>query len=161
VSNTLLRARLGGLTAAPVPEGIVLREATRADATTIAAAYHASYDGDWTAAESLEDIERAFDGGNGTLLTTASFVALDHDGHILGAVLTVLDAPWDHTPRGPFVIDVFVVPAARGRGIGRALMLAAMAGSPAPTIALRVERDNAAALALYASLGFDEAGDAG
>ena len=120
----------------------------------IAAAYHASYDGEWTLAESLEDIERAFDGGHGALVPQASLVAVDDDGAILGAVLTVLDPPWDHTPRGSFVIDVFVVPAARGRGVGRALMLAAMAGAPAPTIALRVENDNAAALALYASLGF-------
>jgi ribosomal protein S18 acetylase RimI-like enzyme len=157
VSNTLLQAKLGpptALAAAPLPAGVLLREATRADAPAIAAAYHASYDGEWTPAESLEDIERAFNGGHGALIPQASLVAVSHDGAIVGAVLTVLDAPWDHTPRGPFVIDVFVTPSARGRGIGRALMVAAMAGSPGPTIALRVEDDNPAALALYESLGF-------
>jgi ribosomal protein S18 acetylase RimI-like enzyme len=137
-----------------MPAGIELREATPADAPSIATAYHASYDGEWTTAESLEDIERAFDGGHGALIPRASLVAEESDGSIVGAVLTVLEAPWDHTPPGPFVIDVFVVPGKRGRGIGRALMLAAMAGSPGLTIALRVEDDNATALALYESLGF-------
>ena len=156
MGSTLLQARLGEPTAVPLLVGAVLREASRVDAAEIADAYHAAYDGEWTPTESLEDIERAFDGGHGTLLPQASFVAVGDDGAILGAVLTVLDAPWDHTPRGPFVIDVFVLPMARGRGVGRALMLAAMAGSPEPTIALRVERDNAVALELYESLGFDE-----
>lgn len=156
MSNTLLQATLGLPTApaAPPPAGVLLREATRADARAIAAAYHASYEGEWTAAESLEDIERAFDGGHGALIPQASLVAVEPDGAIVGAVLTVLDAPWDHTPRGPFVIDVFVVPGERGRGLGRALMVAAMAGSPGSTIALRVEDDNPAAIALYEGLGF-------
>jgi ribosomal protein S18 acetylase RimI-like enzyme len=149
------------LAAAPSLEGVLLREATRADAQAIAAAYHESYKGEWTPAESLEDIERAFDGGHGALIPQASLAAVGADGAIVGAVLTVLDAPWDHTPRGPFVIDVFVVPGARDRGIGRALMLAAMAGSPGHSIALRVEDDNAAAIGLYRSLGFErvERGD--
>jgi ribosomal protein S18 acetylase RimI-like enzyme len=154
VSNRLLQASLGEPRVMSMPAGIVLREATPVDAPSIAAAYHASYDGEWAAAESLEDIERTFDGGYGAPIPSATLVAEESDGSIVGAVLTVLDAPWDHTPRGPFVIDVFVAPGQRGRGIGRALMLAAMAGCPGLTIALRVEDDNAAALALYESLGF-------
>jgi ribosomal protein S18 acetylase RimI-like enzyme len=156
VSNSLLQAPLGAPSApaVPLPGGVLLRAATRADAPAIAAVYHASYDGEWTVAESLEDIERAFDGGHGALIPQATLVAEESDGSIVGAVLTVLDAPWDHTPRGPFVIDLFVAPGKRGRGLGRALMAAAMSGSPGISIALRVEGDNTAALALYESLGF-------
>ena len=72
----------------------------------------------------------------------------------MGAVLTVAQAPWPDVPRGPFVIDLFVLESHRGHGLGESLMRAAMAGAPGDTIGLRVEDDNAAALSLYAKLGF-------
>jgi GNAT superfamily N-acetyltransferase len=56
-------------------------------------------------------------------------------------------------PRGPFVIDLFVLPASRRRGTGRALVQAALAAVPG-TVALRVDDTAAEARALYAGLGF-------
>ena len=75
MGSTLLQARLGAPRSARMPDGVLLRAADRVDAAAIAAAYHASYDGEWTAAESLEDIERAFDSGHGALVPLASLVA--------------------------------------------------------------------------------------
>ena len=154
MSNTLLSAPLGAVAAAPPAAGYALRPAAQKDASAIAKAYLLSYDGAWTFEEALEDVERAFANGHGQLLADASRIAVDSDSTCIGAVFTVLDPPWKATPPGPFIIDVFVVPAARGRGIGRSLMTAAMAAAPGATIALRVEDDNAAAIALYGSLGF-------
>lgn len=53
--------------------------------------------------------------------------------------------------------DLFVVPAARRRGVARALMAAAQAfagSTGAVRIALETTRDNRAAQALYESLGY-------
>ena len=157
MSASLLSASLGAVAAAPAAAGFALRPAVEKDASAIAKAYLLSYDGAWTFEDALEDIERAFAHGHGQLLTDASRIAVDSDGTCIGAILTVLDPPWKGTPPGPFIIDVFVVPAARGRGIGRSLVTAAMAGAPGATIALRVEDDNAVAIALYGSLGFARA----
>ena len=117
--------------------------------------YHASYDGAWSMREAIDDIIGNFGGRSGALLEDASLVAVHPTSRrILGAVFTVTGAPWPDAPQGPFVIDLFSAKAFRRQGIARALMLAAMAASPGETIALRVEDDNAGALALYRSLGF-------
>ncbi|MBI1200758.1 MAG: ribosomal-protein-alanine N-acetyltransferase [Phenylobacterium sp.] len=59
------------------------------------------------------------------------------------------------------VLTVGVAPWARRRGIGAALMTAAVAAARtagAQAMFLEVDADNAAALALYESLGFERAG---
>ena len=59
------------------------------------------------------------------------------------------------------ILTLAVAPAARGQGLGRALLLSAAAHAVslrATTIFLEVGADNPAALALYASLGFDRVG---
>jgi N-alpha-acetyltransferase 10/11 len=130
-----------------------IRPLTRSDAAEIAAAYHASYPGDWTIEDAAGDVERWFAGHHGRLVPPASLGWFE-DGRLLGAVVTVTNAPSPDTPQGAFVIDLFVLPSERRRGIGRALMLAAMAASPGTSIGLRVEEDNTAARALYGALGF-------
>ena len=83
-------------------------------------------------------------------------------GRPAGAVLTVERSIWDEGLEGPFVIDLFVDPQLRGRGIGRALMTGAMlacrnAGDA--QLSLRVgEGTSDAAHRLYGSLGFRRAG---
>lgn len=59
------------------------------------------------------------------------------------------------------ILTLAVAPAARGKGLGRALMDAAIAEAKtmgADAMFLEVASDNAAALALYAGLGFVRAG---
>lgn len=59
------------------------------------------------------------------------------------------------------ILTLAVVPAARGRGLGRALLQAAIAQARdmgAETMFLEVGADNPQALALYAGLGFAKVG---
>ena len=59
------------------------------------------------------------------------------------------------------ILTLAVRPAARGKGLGRALLLAAIAEARAlgaATMFLEVGADNPAALALYAGLGFANVG---
>jgi ribosomal-protein-alanine N-acetyltransferase len=60
------------------------------------------------------------------------------------------------------ILTLAVAPAARGKGVGRALLEAAMTKAKAlgaETMFLEVGADNPAALALYAGLGFAKVGD--
>jgi [ribosomal protein S18]-alanine N-acetyltransferase len=60
------------------------------------------------------------------------------------------------------ILTLAVTPAARGKGLGRALLQAAISkarAAGAQTMFLEVGADNPAARALYASLGFVKVGD--
>ncbi len=54
-----------------------------------------------------------------------------------------------------WIATVGVLPAWRGRGIGRALMEACEARLPTPRIRLTVRQDNDIAIRLYESLGYE------
>jgi [ribosomal protein S18]-alanine N-acetyltransferase len=94
-----------------------------------------------------------------TLLSAANVsgeAAVDPaSGQLRGFVLTRLAA--DEAE----ILTIAVEAALRGRGVGRALLAAHMARLVplgAKKLFLEVERDNAAALALYAKFGFREVG---
>jgi GNAT superfamily N-acetyltransferase len=102
--------------------------------------------------EATDDVLASWRGDYGRWLTDGSIGAW-RDGELVGAVLTVADAPWPDVPRGPFIIDLFVVPDARRRGIGRALVQSVRRRLDT-SIGLRVDDTAPEARALYASIGF-------
>lgn len=107
--------------------------------------------------EAVQEIRDTFAGEYGTLRHDASAMAI-LNGRVLGAVLVVERSIWDAELDGPFIIDLFVDPVARGTGLGRALVQHAVnqcAAAGDEGLSLRVgEGTSPAAHALYRSLGF-------
>ena len=110
------------------------------DAACLAALHAASFAGAWDAAAIAQ------------LLDTPGTFAFHHqDGFVMAR------AAGDEAE----ILTLAVAPAARGRGLGRALLQAAInkAGAlGAQTMFLEVGADNPHALALYAGLGFAKVG---
>ncbi|WP_022882397.1 GNAT family N-acetyltransferase [Gryllotalpicola ginsengisoli] len=140
--------------------GLRVRPITNADREDLAVLYRDSYPpevGAHDLDEARTEIDMTFAGDFGKLRRDASLLALI-GGDPAGAVLVVARSIWDEDLPGPFVIDLFVHPSHRGLGIGRALMVGAIAACRAhgdTTLSLRVgEGTSPAAHALYAGLGF-------
>ncbi|RRD35041.1 GNAT family N-acetyltransferase [Leucobacter sp. OH2974_COT-288] len=104
----------------------------------------------------VTDIKAALAGEYGRFLPASNLV-YQKDKEILGCVMVVDSPPWDDVANLVFVIDIFVEPKHRSKGIGKNLLQAALSAIP-PTreVGLRVESENTAAVALYRSLGFVE-----
>lgn len=80
------------------------------------------------------------------------------DGQRVGYVAVCFGFSLEFGGRDAFVDELYVVPEARGRGVGRAALAAAMRAAAAQGVRalhLEVGRTNARARALYESLGFD------
>lgn len=154
MGNALLTGP-GGAPERGAPSGVEVRRLQPADLGAVGHAYWSAYVGTPDAmsrVQAEDDVVAAWDGQYGRLLHAACLGAWC-DGELAGAVLTVEDAPWPDVPPGPFIIDLFVVPTTRRRGVGRALV-AAVQHRVRSRVALRVDDDARAARALYASLGF-------
>src|SRR5690606_14521286 len=85
----------------PVIDGVEVRSPARSDIPLLGALYFSAYEpgvAGADVAEATADIEASFDGDYGELWPEASAVAIRHD-QIVGAVLTVKEAPWDDTPK--------------------------------------------------------------
>ncbi len=85
------------------------------------------------------------------LATPGAFAFSSHDGFVLARA----------AGGEAEILTLAVAPPARGRGLGRALLQAAIAKAKAlgaETLFLEVGADNPAALALYAGLGFAKVG---
>jgi ribosomal-protein-alanine acetyltransferase len=116
-----------------------LREATAADLPALVAAQAACFPGDpWSPAQVAEELGRP--GG--------VFLVQPEDDGLAGFVIgwAVLDEL--------HLLQVGVLPAARGRGLGRRLVEGLLAAVRSEVCWLEVRHDNGAALALYAALGF-------
>jgi ribosomal protein S18 acetylase RimI-like enzyme len=143
---------------AQLDHGGDIRFATDRDVSGLAELYLAAYPRSVVSDldEARDELGQTFAGQYGTLNLAASPVAESGDG-IVGAVLTVHEAPWYDTPPGPFIIEVMVHPDHRRRRLGLRCMLAAagaLSSAGERTAALRVMSDNEAAMALYRGLGF-------
>lgn len=138
---------------------VELRTPARSDIQGIGRLYFVAYEpglvGE-TVEEAIADIEASWNGDYGEFWEEGSVIA-EKDGRIVGALLTVKQAPWDQTPDGTFIIELFVDSELRGRGIARRLMergLDAMANQGARSVGLRVLADNTRAQNFYRSVGF-------
>lgn len=153
----LSRVLAGGL---PKMDGHAVRSLAWEDKKALAELYYASYSRELVADmdAAIEEMEQTFRGEFGDLDTDASLVVEDV-GRLLGSILTVEEAPWQDTPPGPFIIDLFVHPTARRRGLARYMIVTAagrLARKGRRTVALRVLSGNTAALGLYDLLGFKQ-----
>lgn len=159
VANTLMVSEPAGHASPVPPPGIDLRPIGEPDLVEVGHAYWRAYRGtpdEMPPAEAAADVLAAWRGEYGRWLT-AGCVAARAEGQIVGAVITVTDAPWPDVPRGPFVTDLFIVPGMRRRGIGRSLVQAALSGCRTGP-GLRVDDAAPGARALYDSLGFRPVG---
>lgn len=143
-----------------IPEDVSLRRIIAADRDDLAVLYFVSYPPDIGAADlrdSIAEIDMTFAGDFGELRLDASQIAFVSDNPA-GAILVTSRSIWDADLLGPFVIDLFVDPRFRGRGVGKALITTAIAACQRRSdraISLRVgEGTSPAANVLYSRLGF-------
>jgi GNAT superfamily N-acetyltransferase len=136
-----------------------VRRSEPADIDQLAALYFASYQPrDVVATQQVARAEMAgsFAGDFGELWLDLSVVACD-PRRLVSAIQVVRRAPWEDTPPGPFVIELFTSPHHRRQG--RHLLTEAIRGATEAgetVIGLRVESENPAAVTLYRDLGFTD-----
>ena len=83
------------------------------------------------------------------------------EGRPIGYLILTLGYSVEYGGRDGFIDDLYLVPAARGRGVGGALLEFALASAAAlgiRTLHLEVEAGNEPAARLYRSAGFEESG---
>jgi ribosomal protein S18 acetylase RimI-like enzyme len=134
-------------------EEIQIRVAVSADAAEIARLLH---DFNTEFSEPSPGVDRLTDTVAGVILRGEATVLLAGDGPDGLAVLRFRTAIWSSGPEA-HLQELYVVPALRGHGIGRALLEAAVAAARAAGaswIDLNTSTDDEAAIALYESAGF-------
>jgi len=151
------------LPAPETPAGVTLRPQESTDVLALGALYWNSYPRGAAAIDledAVEEMEGVFAGEYGTPVEAASLVVVDEDGLLIGCVQTVTSPPWEGIPAVPFVIELFVHPDHRRRGLGTLLLLAvgqACQEQGWQSLALNVQEETSAeAVHLYRRLGFTE-----
>ncbi len=151
------------LPAPETPAGVTLRPQMPSDAQALGALYWDSYPKGAAAVDledAVEEMEGVFAGEYGAPVEQASLVVEDSDGTVIGCVQTVTSPPWEGIPAVPFVIELFVHPEHRRRGLGTLLLLAAANACHElgwESMALNVQEETAGeAQHLYNRLGFVE-----
>jgi len=132
---------------------VTTRAMTAADAKPVLAIYQAGMDGGNASFEHTAPTWQAFDASK---LAAHRLVAVDEQDTVLGWV-AVSAVSSRAVYAGVVEHSVYVDPAARGRGVGRALLHALIAATEAAgiwTIQSGVFPENTASLALHLSCGF-------
>lgn len=132
---------------------IVCRPVTRADAATLHRLLQALSDHD--GGGPVGGVDTLLAHGFGPRPLFHALLAEDA-GQVLGMILYYPDYSTHRGKPGLFVQDFYVLPEARGRGVGKRLLSAAMAQQDwgAAYVTLGVDPGNAAARAVYDKLGF-------
>ena len=146
-------------TEAPPGDGYSIRTIKPEDKAQLTKLYHDSYTRDLVTDmdDATKEIEQTFLGEFGTLDLDASLVVIEGE-RLIGSILTVEEAPWPDTPAGPFIIDLFIHPDTRRRGLAHAMIseaVLALSKKGKKTAALRVLSNNMGAIRLYQKLGFE------
>ncbi|TLM73074.1 GNAT family N-acetyltransferase [Pseudarthrobacter sp. NamB4] len=136
------------------------RRIKAADVPRLADLYlHAYADGTYNpnTEKAADRIRAIFEGARGAPIPEASFLTADADGNIIAAIVTTNRVLGDHGSETAFVAELFTHPDHRRKGLAERLLKHAMhalhrAGHR--TLAVTVNIDNAAALALYLSRDF-------
>ena len=147
-----------------LPGGLDFRGLDVGMADDLAQCYLMSYPPDVAASdldEAREEMNATFRGDYGKLRADASTTAWV-GGRLAGAIMVVTHSIWDAHLTGPFIIDLFIDPHARGKGIGRALVQHAIAtccDAGDHTLSLRFGQGTSdAAMRIYQWLGFRSVG---
>ena len=127
-------------------------------------------------AELLVDLARAFHSEDGHPLSPEGEAALRHivtgepmahcwlirgAGDVIGYIVLTLGYSIEHGGRDGFIDDLYLVPSARGRGVGSAVLdfaLERARGLEIRTVHLEVDPANERATGVYRSRGFAENG---
>ena len=80
----------------------------------------------------------------------------EENGELLGYAMTARSFSTEFGKPCVWLEDLFVAPAARGRGVGRALLSFVLAKHPGAVFRLEAERENEKAVRLYEGVGFAE-----
>jgi mycothiol synthase len=138
---------------AAFPNGVRIERWTRERDAAIREAYNAAFADRGFAGDGIAEWAAGPFSGQESFRPELSFLALE-GGTISGFVLCTVE---DDEPHTGWIDTVGVRPAARGRGIADALLLAAMRAMHAAGLqdaALRVNDDNPRARRVYDRLGF-------
>lgn len=103
------------------------------------------------------EMQAAFAGKFGNLLTDISQVAVDEAGKIIAGVLVVEAEPEAEGPTAPLLIELFTDRDHRRQGLAERLVVISgelLFNAGYQEVAVSVDDNNAAALALYLSLDF-------
>ena len=142
------------------PLTIVSRAVSDQDAEGLAKLFFMSYeDGSVNSqAEAREIIQQLFDGEFGALIPDASQVIADENGRLIAAILVLESRRGDGLPQSPYIFELFTAASRRREGMAEQLLRLAidrLHHGGYEDVALRIDEDNSAALALYLTLDFN------
>ena len=137
-----------------------LRPSGPEDAESLAQLYYSSYEqgGVSSLEEARQVIRGVFDGEYGPFLPEASPVVVDDDGTVVADALVLSRRVGDDLPDVPYIFELFTAASRRRQGLAEQLVRCAMGtlyDNGYDQVSLRIDEDNAAALALYLTLDFN------
>lgn len=107
--------------------------------------------------KAADRIRAVFEGAHGTPIPQASLVTVDAAGRATAAILTIERALGNNGSSSAFIAELFTHPGNRREGLAEELLshaMQALHNTGHRTVAVTVDKANAAAIALYLSRDF-------